>query len=66
MFYSCNIFDSEDQDNPIKTSLKRQKLEPATDYSFELILHNLEISNNIYNPFASTETLPYLTVKNLG
>ena len=63
MFYSYNIFDSEDPDKPIKTSLKRHKLKKHIGYNFELILHNLELSDNIYSPFASTEKLSYLTMK---
>ena len=65
MFYSYTIFDSEDPDTPLKTNLKILKLNRATRYDFELILHTLELSDNIYSPFASTEKVSYLTMEEL-
>ena len=63
MFYSYTIFDSEDPDMPLKTNLKRMRISPAIKYDFELILHTMELSDNIYSPFESTEKVSYLTMK---
>ena len=65
MFYSYTVFDSEDPDMPIKINLKRLKLDRATHYDFLLILHTLELSDNIYSPFESTEKVSYLTIEEL-
>ena len=63
MFYSFNIFDAEDPDRPIKTSIKRRHLARSSESRYDLILHNVELSDNIYSPFASSEKLSYLTME---
>ena len=63
MFYSYKIFDTQDPVGPIKTRISWQELDINTFYFFELTLHKLELSDNIYSPFKSSENRSYLTLK---
>ena len=63
MFYSFNIFDSEDLDHPLKTRIANQGIDQGSKLDFDLTLHKLELSDNIYSPFKSAENISYLTLK---
>ena len=58
MFYSHNTFDAQDQKRPIKTQIASIKV-GRTD-TYDLTLHNLELSDDIYSPLRSSEKVPYL------
>lgn len=54
MFYQYNIFDQTDPDKPIKSRLGQETLLISKfSYVYDLTLHNLELSDNIYSPFKS-------------
>ena len=62
MFYSYKIFDTQDPVKPIKTRVAQQLLKKNTGYQFELTLHKLELSDDIYSPFKSSQNRSYLTL----
>lgn len=64
MFYSHIVFDSADPDKPIKKRMNKVHLEQRTmGYTFELMLHKLEMTDQIYSPFPETQELSYLSLK---
>lgn len=63
MFYQYNIYDYSDASKPIKSRLARESLLITQFMSiYDLTLHNLELSDDIYSPFKSTANLSYLTM----
>ena len=63
MFYTHNIFDFEDPDQPIKTRFAKRSIpNKASLLSYDLTLHNLELTDDIFSPFKSSEEISYLTL----
>lgn len=63
MFYSYNIFDSQDAEKPVKTRLHQTYVDSEmVQHYYDMTLHSLELSDNIYNPFKNSETVSYLTM----
>ena len=62
MFYTHNIFDFEDPEQPVKTRLIKKRVDVGLKIDFDLTLHNLELTDDIYSPFKSSEEITYLTL----
>ena len=43
MFYSYNVFDYENKDQPLKRQLKSDYMSDGQRYYYDLVLHDLEI-----------------------
>ena len=63
MFYSYKIFDTQDPVKPIKTRIAYLELKRDKFSVFELTLHKLELSDDIYSPFKTSENRSYLNLK---
>ena len=55
MFYSYNIFNYEDKEQPLKKQFKADYMKFGRRFTYDLVLHDLEISDDIYSPFESQE-----------
>ena len=62
MFYTHNIFDYEDLDKPVKTHLIVKKIDSGLKIDFDLTLHNLALTDDIYSPFKSSKEISYITL----
>ena len=63
MFNTINIFDSTDPEQPLKSQIELHRLGSESSLRFYLNLHYLELSDGIYNPVGTSETISYLTLK---
>ena len=63
MFHSFKVFDSSDRDRPLKKQFKVDRVQPNVVNFFDLTLHDLELSDDIFTPFQSSESHQYLTLE---
>ena len=67
MFYTHNVFDSSDPSTPLKTLLSTKYFfQESRVRDFFLELHHLELQEEIYSPFKTTQNVPYLTLNSQG
>ena len=63
MFNSFSTFDPLDPDKPIKKYFTKNTLANESAYhQYDLVLHNLELSDNNYSPLQTSEEQSYLTL----
>ena len=62
MFNTIKFFDSQDSERPIKTRFFWNTVN-ETNINFDIVMHQLELSDNIFSPFKSSENISYLTLR---
>ena len=65
MFNTIKFFDSQDSERPIKTRFFWNTVN-ETNINFDIVMHQLELSDNIFSPFKSSENISYITLREKG